>query len=58
MTTTNLERRRSEAQWYRSEAQACRDIAEKVSEPGDKAAWLWLAQDWIALAEQAEGHRL
>jgi hypothetical protein len=59
MTQINSERERFEAlaERYRSEAQVCRDLAHKASHPHDKAAWLRLAKDWVALAQQAEARR-
>jgi hypothetical protein len=56
MAEINSERERFEAlaERYRSEAKVCRDFAHKARHPHDKAAWLRLAEDWNALAEQAE----
>jgi hypothetical protein len=50
MTETDVER-------FRSEAQECRQLAERTINPVDKEAWLRLAEDWIKLAETAAEKR-
>jgi hypothetical protein len=44
MTENDVER-------FRSEAKECRQLAERLTSPIDKQAWLRLAEDW----DQARG---
>ena len=37
---------------YRRKARECTDMAAKVVDPADKAAWLSLAEGWLKLAHQ------
>jgi hypothetical protein len=44
----------TDAQRFRKAAQECREQAERAISQLDKEAWLWLAADWIKLAQAAE----
>jgi hypothetical protein len=45
---------RSDPEYCRRQAETCRDMAEKVTNPRDREGWLRLAQEWTALADQGE----
>ena len=46
----------TDAERFRKEAEDCRTFAEKATNPLDKETWVWLAADWIKLAQEAERH--
>jgi hypothetical protein len=41
----------------RKRAKEAADIAEKMTNPQDKAVWLKVATEWLKLAENAEAQR-
>jgi hypothetical protein len=43
----------SNSERFRREAEECRQMAARATNPNDKAAWLKLAADWLNLAERA-----
>jgi hypothetical protein len=45
---------RKDLAYYRMKAEECREHAEQVTSPLDRARWLELAAEWIRLAEDAE----
>jgi hypothetical protein len=46
--------REESAAIYRKNAEDCRQQAERSKLPGDRAAWLRLAEQWLKLAQDAE----
>ena len=40
----------SKPEEYRAEARRCRQMADQVTSPLDKDAWLQLADEWLAMA--------
>ena len=38
---------------YRDQAQACALVAQKAADRKDKALWLFMAEAWLALANDA-----
>jgi hypothetical protein len=47
----------TEAERFRTEAEECRELAEKAISQFDKEAWLRLAADWTKLAQATEARR-
>ena len=47
----------SPADDYRKNADECRELAAKASNPNDKAQWLKLVQEWLRMAQEAERRR-
>jgi hypothetical protein len=43
------------ANMYRRKAQECTEMAARLTNPDDKAAWLTLAEAWLKLAGQLTG---
>jgi hypothetical protein len=43
------------AEAYRRKARECTDMAARITNPEDKAAWLNLAEAWLKLAGQLTG---
>jgi hypothetical protein len=41
----------------RKRAKEAADIADKMANPQDRAAWLRVASDWLRLAEAAEAEQ-
>ncbi|GLR87997.1 hypothetical protein [Bradyrhizobium iriomotense] len=46
-----------DAEWFRKEAEECRQQAGKTVDPIDREAWLKLAADWAKLAEDDDRRR-
>ena len=47
----------TDAERYGHEAEQCRQLARKVPDPVDRAAWLKLAAEWSRLAKAADLRR-
>jgi hypothetical protein len=45
----------SDADDFRKQAEDCRAFAARARKPIDKASWLRLAEDWLKLADEADG---
>jgi hypothetical protein len=43
------------AEAYRRKARECTEMAARIANPEDKAAWLNLAEAWLKLAGQVSG---
>jgi hypothetical protein len=43
------------AEAYRRKARECTEMAARIANPEDKAAWLSLAEAWLKLAGQVSG---
>src|ERR1700730_15146953 len=50
----NQARVKDDADRFRKQADEARQQAEKAINPLDKEAWLWVAREWIKLAQAAE----
>jgi hypothetical protein len=48
----------SDTNEYRKEARDCLDLAAGSAAKRDKVFWLWLAHQWLALAQGIEEERL
>lgn len=45
---------RERAEGYREEAQACMDVAERISIKADRKRMVSMAKHWLELAQKAE----